>query len=315
MNANTRNPRAAERYAEEIRRCPHSGSGVHSWMMTTANLAAIAGIPPMDAEAEIIRSMSRPPSPSSEVAAAIRKAYAEYTPGADYTPRKYSAPRPKPLPQTAQAFIRRGDGAEESDWWEASPIRIDWEPGREDALALLGALYAPDEYLFIGERYGIEVATAGDWMRRIESGKTCPPHFIPNTLTGREHPLPDGKLSRRGDSAVCGFRFAVAEMDNLSKPDQLAFWWGFRTAPIVALIDSGGKSIHAILRVDCATRADWEQEIEGKLFPRVLCPLGCDPACRNESRLSRLPGHFRREKNAWQRLLYLNPDPEGNPRT
>jgi hypothetical protein len=46
-----------------------------------------------------------------------------------------------------------------------------------------------------------------------------------------------------------------------------------------------------------------------------LCPLGCDPACRNESRLSRLPGHFRREKNAWQRLLYLNPDPEGNPRT
>ena len=134
MNASPRNARAAERYAEEIRRCPKGGNGVHSWMMTTANLAAIAGIPPMDAEAEIIRSMSRPPSPSSEVAAAIRKAYAEYTPGADYTPRKYSAPRPKPLPQTAQAFIRRGDGAEESDWWEASPIRIDWEPGPEDAL-------------------------------------------------------------------------------------------------------------------------------------------------------------------------------------
>jgi len=310
MNANTRNPRAAERYAEEIRRCPKGGNGVHSWLMTTANLAAIAGIPPMTAEAEIVRAMTRPPSPASEVATAIRKAFSEYAPGADYTPRKYSAPRPKPLPQTAKAFIRRGDGAEESDWWEASPIRIDWEPGREDALALLRTLYAPGEFVFCGERYGGAegVRTAADWIARIEGGATVPPHFAPNPMTGEAHQTGDGKSSRRCDAAVASFRFAVAEFDGMSKPDQLAFWWGFRTAPIVALIDSGGKSIHAILKVDCATRADWEQEIEGKLFPRVLCPLGCDPACRNESRLSRLPGHFRREKNAWQRLLYLSPE-------
>ena len=308
MKANSRNVRAAERYAEELRHCPHSGGGVHSWLMTTANLAAIAGIPPMEAEAEILRSMTRPPSPSSEITTAIRKAYAEFVPGFDYEPRRYSAPKPKPLPQTAQAFIRRGDGATEADWFDISPYSLGdlGEPGPRDALALLGALYAPDEFVFCGERYGAEVRTAGDWMRRIEDGAPVPPHWIPNPLTGGEHPTGDGKLSRRGDSAVASFRFAVAEFDGLSKPDQLAFWWGFRTAPIVALIDSGGKSIHAILRVDCATRADWERDIEEKLFPRVLCPLGCDPACRNESRLSRLPGHFRREKNQWQRLLYLN---------
>ena len=149
-------------------------------------------------------------------------------------------------------------------------------------------------------------------MRRIESGEPCPPHFIPNPLTGREHPLADGKLSRRGDSAVAGFLYAVAEFDGMDKADQLALWWGFRTAPIVALIDSGGKSVHAILRVDCETRDEWERDIEGQLFPRVLVPLGCDPACRNEARLSRLPGHYRAEKGAWQRLLYLNP--EGTPR-
>ena len=308
MNPRTSNARAAERYAEEIRRCPHSGGGVHSWLMTVCNLAAIAGIPPMEAEAEIIRAMTRPPSPSSEVSAAIRKAFSEFVPGFDYAPRHFPAPKPKPLPQTAQKFIQRGDGAEESDWWEASPVRIDWEPGPEDALAILRTLYAPGEFVFCGERYGAEVKTAGDWMRRIEKGSPVPPHWIPNPLTGDEHPTGSGTLSRRGDSAVASFRFAVAEFDGLSKPDQLAFWWGFRTAPIVALIDSGGKSIHAILRVDCATRADWERDIEGKLFPSVLCLLGCDPACRNESRLSRLPGHFRREKNAWQRLLYLSPE-------
>ncbi len=308
MTPRTRNARAAERYAEEIRRCPQSGGGVHSWLMTTANLAAIAGIPPMEAEAEIIQAMTRPPSPSSEVATAIRKAYAEYAPGADYAPHRYSAPKPKPLPQTAQAFIRRGDGAEECDWWEASPVRIVWEPGPRDALALLGALYAPGEFVFCGERYGAEVKTAADWIASIEGGAPVPPHFAPNPMTGEAHQTGDGKSSRRCDAAVASFRFAVAEFDALSKPDQLAFWWGFRTAPIVALIDSGGKSIHAILKVNCATRADWTRDIEEKLFPAVLCPLGCDPACRNESRLSRLPGHFRREKNQWQRLLYLNPE-------
>jgi len=94
----------------------------------------------------------------------------------------------------------------------------------------------------------------------------------------------------------------------MSKPEQLAFWWGYRAAPIVALIDSGGKSIHALLRVDAPSREAWEADVEQRLFSRVLCPLGCDAACRNESRLSRLPGHFRREKNQWQRLLYLNPE-------
>lgn len=299
---------AATKFEDALRTWPHAGSGVHSHLMTVCNLAAIAGIPATDAEGRIIQTMPRPPSPSSEVVAAIRKAYAEHKPGEQYTPRPTTPAKPKALPMTREAFIRRGDGAAESDWWEASPYRIDWEPGPGDALALLGALYAPDEYLFIGERYGAEVVTVGDWMKRIKAGEPCPPHFIPNTLTGQEHPLPDGKLSRRGDSAVVGFRYAVAEFDTMSKADQLAFWWGYRTAPIVALIDSGGKSIHALLRVDAPSREAWERDVEQRLFARVLCPLGCDPACRNESRLSRLPGHYRRERNAWQRLLYLNPE-------
>lgn len=265
----------------------------------------------MEAEAEIIRAMTRPPSPSSEVASAIRKAYAETVPGGfgtNYKPRNIAPAKPKPLPMTAAAFIRKGDGTEEGDWWAASPVRIDWEPGPRDALAVLDALYAPDEFLFIGERYGAEVLTVREWRARIATGGPVPPHIIPNTLTGNEHPLADGKLSRRGDSAVCGYRYAVAEFDTLSKAEQLAFWWGFRSAPIVALIDSGGKSVHAWLKVDAPDRAVWERDVEQKLFARVLCPLGCDPQCRNEARLSRLPGHFRREKNQWQRLLYLNPE-------
>ena len=258
--------------------------------------------------------MTRPPSPSAEVGAAVRKAYAEHKPGMAFAPRSIAPAKPKPKPLTTAAFVARGDGATEADWFECSPIRIDWEPGPKDAAHLLRVLYRPWEFVFCGERHGgaEDVRTAAEWIARFDDGRPAPPHFIPNTLTGREHPLANGKLSRRGDSAVAGFLYAVAEFDGMDKASQLALWWGFRSAPIVALIDSGGKSVHAILRVECETRADWEREVEGKLFPRVLVPLGCDPACRNEARLSRLPGHYRAEKQAWQRLLYLNP--EGTPR-
>lgn len=302
------------RFLEALRLCPSAGAGVHSWILSCANLAAFAGLPAADAERDILAAMSRPPSPSAEVGAAVRKAYAEHMPGERFTPRSIATAKPKPKPMTAAAFIARGDGATEADWFEASPVRIDWEPGPRDAATLLRVLYGPGERVFCGERYGGAegVLMAAEWIARFDDGRSVPPHFIPNPLTGREHPLADGKPSRRGDSAVSGFLYAVAEFDGLSKPEQLAFWWGFRSAPITALIDSGGKSVHAILRVECETRADWEREVEGKLFPRVLVPLGCDPACRNEARLSRLPGHYRREKDAWQRLLYLNP--EGTPR-
>lgn len=308
-----RNP-IAERFGEALRLCPHAGSGVHRWVMSCANLAARAGVAPADAERDILTAMTRPPSPSAEVGAAVRKAYAEHKPGTTFTPRHVAPTKPKPRPMTAAAFIARGDGATEADWFEASPVRIDWEPGARDAIALLRVLYRPWEFVFCGERYGgaESVRTAAEWIARFEDRFPLPAHWIPNPLTGREHPLAGGKMSKRGDSAVAGFLYAVAEFDGMSKADQLALWWGFRSAPIVALIDSGGKSVHAILRVECETRADWEREVEGKLFPRVLCPLGCDAACRNEARLSRLPGHYRAEKQAWQRLLYLNP--EGTPR-
>lgn len=303
----------ATRFCEALRTCPHAGGGVHAWILSCANWAAIEGVSPREAQDAIHAAMTRPPSPSSEVGVALVKAYAEHRRGT-FTPRHVAPAKPKPKPLTAAAFIQRGDGATEADWHEASPLRLDWEPGPRDAAALLRVLYRPWEFVFCGERYGGGecVLSAAEWIARFDDGRPVPPHFIPNLLTGREHPLPGGKLSKRGDSAVAGFLYAVAEFDGMDKADQLALWWGFRSAPIVALIDSGGKSIHAILKVDAPDRATWEAEVEGKLFPRVLVPLGCDPACRNESRLSRLPGHFRREKNAWQRLLYLNP--EGTPR-
>ena len=195
-----------------------------------------------------------------------------------------------------------------------SPVAIPDDPAAS-AVSFIRELYRYDEKLFIGERYhGREnVIAAGEWVESIEqAGRVLFPHFAINPLTGNEGVTKDGKPSFRSDDCVAAFRYALVEFDRVPMDEQLAFWCGF-PAPVAALIHSGGKSIHALLKVDCSDREAWTNEVEGVLFGSVLTPIGVDSACRNEARLSRIPGHTRADKDRLQKLLYLNaaPDVEG----
>jgi len=135
------------------------------------------------------------------------------------------------------------------------------------------------------------------------------PKIIPNPLTGKPALKKSGEgMTLRGDGNVAAYRFALAEFDSISIEDQLAFWRAVPGLPLAALIHSGKKSLHGWLRVDCASGDEWAKEISGGLFPRYLVPLGMDPACRNPSRLSRMPGHRRADTGIVQRVLYVAPE-------
>jgi hypothetical protein len=135
------------------------------------------------------------------------------------------------------------------------------------------------------------------------------PHIMPNPLTGKYGKTQQGIPSMRCESCIASFRFITVESDMLSRPEQVAFWATI-PLPVVALIDSGGKSIHGWVRVHgIDTLNEWNHVVRKKFYGGVLRQLGMDCACSNAGRLSRLPGHFRGEKNRFQRLLYLNPYP------
>jgi hypothetical protein len=132
-----------------------------------------------------------------------------------------------------------------------------------------------------------------------------------NPLSGEAAPKKDGDGDTyRGDGNVNDFRHCLVEFDDMTRADQIRFWSAAKL-PIVALIDSGGKSIHAWLDVrklfTVTTSAQWDQHIKIGLYEKVLVPLGVDRACCNPSRLSRLPGCFREEHGKFQRLLWLSP--------
>jgi len=78
---------------------------------------------------------------------------------------------------------------------------------------------------------------------------------------------------------------------------------------IAAIYKSGGKSIHALVRLDAISKADWDAKCD-QMKP-VLVTLGADPGALTAVRLTRLPGAMRGDKP--QKLLFLNPSPNGIP--
>ena len=297
---------ALYRYNIELLQMPASGGGgAHTSLLRVANFGRLAGCTPAQVSQDLAahvhgtRKVSR-----KEIEAAVSKAFC--WPAATHA--RNANVRPVVNGEKLfKAIVERGASFAEEDLWESSPVKIDW-PLERDGIEILRRLYRPDERLFIGTRYdaGIEhVLPVSKWIRLFESGIAIPEHIIPNPLTGKRGHTKEGNLSYRADSCVATFRFAVVEFDTIPRELQILFWAGV-PAPVVALVDSGGKSIHGWIRIDAVNADEWTQRVERKLFS-LLTVVGADGACKNEARLSRTPGHFRADKTKWQRILYLNP--------
>lgn len=312
MNANSS---SKNRYKSALSSIPSPGKGCHPALLSVANHGIRAGVTP-DELVDDIRDAIPPGArkiPDREIVDAVGKALSDHK-GGSFTPK----PKPQPVVPDAKVALQRiiesATIREEQTLMESSPVRLRTKADDpHDYKALFENLYRPDDYLFIGDHtepgvIGRTIRPALDWLNALWNGEPAGPFIIPNVLTGKSAKRKDGKETLRGDGNVKEFRFAVVEFDDIPREDQIAFW-SVAKLPVAALIDSGGKSIHAWLNVhqlaSVASLDDWDSVIKGRLYQRMLVPLGVDPACSNPARLSRLPGHYRAEKERYQRVLWL----------
>jgi hypothetical protein len=309
-----------ERYQDALRTIPTPGGGYHTAILGIANLGTIAEL-----RAERIFTDIRQATPQGkrrisdrEITDAIRKALSDHN-GGTFTPKARPTPVIKDGKKSLQKIIDQGKGNDEADLFETSPIHLP-EDLKNDPALFLENLYESTDLIWIGERHGAgilgeTIRTTTQWIAHFRKGGKAGPHIIPNPLTGTPAPTKTGdKTTLRGDGNIRSYRFCMDEFDSLSREDQIKFWSAVKL-PVVCLIDSGGKSIHAWLQVSKLAQVErsdeWATHIKGRLYDQILTPMGIDSACSNPARLSRLPGHFREEKQAWQRLLWLSP--EGRP--
>jgi hypothetical protein len=303
-------------FQEAIARIPApGGGGCHSYLMAVANIGVREGLD----EDEMLRDIRAAIPPGGrvvrdqEILQAIRKAahdrlngksYARPAGGLSFSSMRCST-------TSLLGKILHPDVIEPGDFLTASPVQFDQEDGVQQLVEVLTHLYGLNEYLFLGRTHDAAVYTVQQWLDAIRqpdvTPETLPPHMIWNPMTGFGGLTKEGKTSYRCDSTIAEYRFVLVEFDKIDLEMQLRFWAGCRL-PVAALVFSGGKSVHGILRVpQVRNRAEWNVTVRDTIFARWLVPFGVDASTHNPSRLARCPGAFREEKGTLQRLLYLNP--------
>jgi len=130
------------------------------------------------------------------------------------------------------------------------------------------------------------------------------------------------KLGRRHGGCVTAWRHLLLESDEAPEAEWLRALVTL-PLPVVAITTSGGRSVHGLIRVDCESKAAFDQLRDS--VSRVCCPIGADGAALSGVRLARLPGVLRcgsRAKDGklstygtprLQELAWLNPAAPARP--
>ena len=217
----------------------------------------------------------------------------------------------------------RGSGGHELDWNAAigakeAPVVVDrewlenkevvepadWDPASQ-LIRYLEALFDSTENVGYvtrsWEKEGRHMPTKGCWDRTAgqliaelsrcqgDIGKVLGDYDPIAGAWIRFNPL-DGKGVKNED--VTDFRYALVESDELEIDRQNAIIRELEL-PVAALVHSGGKSLHAIVRVEAAGYEEYRKRVD---YLYAVCQkngLRLDTQNKNPSRLSRMPGVLR----------------------
>lgn len=221
-------------------------------------------------------------------------------------------PTPKFDPTKLAHIARKLDGID-AEWFVArSPKR----PDTSTPATFLHELYAPGERVIIFDVF--ESQGQAVWKctpppfdtRALDAFRIGKPNgvwFLCNPVTGDYLPNDKGTLSRRSWQNVTSWRYMVLESDAADPAHWLASLAQL-PLPIAAIYTSGGKSIHALVRLGAESKKQWD-DTAARLKPMVIT-LGADRAAITAVRLTRLPQCERVEKGEMQKLLYLDGKPD-----
>jgi hypothetical protein len=182
----------------------------------------------------------------------------------------------------------------------------------------LGKIFhRPGERVQLFNRYESQ---GGVWPNRkvdfLRFSQTAWPEgvwFLCNPVDGLWHFNPrQKKYSKRRQESVTDWRHAVLECDHEPKEFWRPVWLKILvqlSLPILSLIDSGHISIHALIRVPCRTKEEWDHYKAEKLRP--LVEIGACDGSLSAVRLTRAPNCWRGMNQ--QKLLYFNPQADGTP--
>ncbi|MHB1324018.1 MAG: PriCT-2 domain-containing protein, partial [Coriobacteriia bacterium] len=191
-------------------------------------------------------------------------------------------------------------------WVEAVdvPEPEDWDPARE-IITYLSTLFGTEENVGYvtkaWERDGRFLPQKGNWDRAAgdlidelsrcggDIGRVLGDYRPEVGAWIRFNPL-DGRGCKNDN--VTEFRYALVESDTMAIDKQNAIIRKLEL-PVACLVHSGGKSLHAIVRVDAPTYDEYRKRVDYLYDVCRKNGLAIDVQNKNPSRLSRMPGIMR----------------------
>ena len=288
-----------------VGQCPQE-FGRYEWMKAALKGCAKNRIP-METAVELVRSELTRPAKRNEIERLAAFYYSsDYKPGA-YQPR-YEPPAYHP--DRLAEIAANVDFEVTDDWFaEQSPeCVLDCQPH-----TILDALFSQEERVWCGKHdadsgYMYVPGDCGDaeGLAAYLKGSQQGAKYLVNPICGEEI---NGSV--RSEPNLTSFRHLLLESDKAPRDLWLRMLVQIH-APLLALYDSGKRSVHALIRLTATSKAEFLEQAD--YYRRQLIPLGCDAKSSNKPvQLSRLPGVIRKETGQLQRLLYLDPEPDGSP--
>lgn len=200
----------------------------------------------------------------------------------------------------------------DKNWIEESDVTIPksypLEQRKRDILTYLTTLFEPEEYVgYVVNTFalpdGKQSPTMGNYKRTVQqiidgiNGTTQLENVFGSFSKEmgawiRFNPI-DGKGVKNDN--VTAFRYMLLESDNMSLGKQKAILEQLEL-PIAAMVFSGSKSIHAIVKVDAYSYEEYRKRVDFIYSIAQKNGFKPDKKNRNPSRLSRMPGVMRNGK-------------------
>lgn len=292
------------RLRHDLNNPPRAGDGVHRWLFTMAlklhrhcspkeieKLLAVAvkdcgrEVPPKEISDAVVNSKS--PTRRSAIGGGVKRAAA----GKRHPkwPLEDKAKRAEVVAQHpfALACLQHD-----------SPLLINGDS--PNANWFLEALFTRDHLLCLGLDKRTFATHPRDTFATVKLEKSC--LIVPSPMTTKYGRTQQGKRSEHTLSNTGPRRYLVTEFDSGTKDEQAAIIQHLRGfAPLVMVLFSGGKSLHAWWRCKGAD--------EGKLlrFFHYAVSLGADKKIWTRSQFVRLPQGWRRDKETLQQVYYFDP--------
>ena len=143
---------------------------------------------------------------------------------------------------------------------------------------------------------GVYTRTAGELLESIKKHKD-----LEDTIGDYNHeagvwirfnPLDGNGV---GNENVSAYKYALVESDSMEVEKQKALMEELKL-PIAVMVHSGGKSVHAIVRINAVTLQEYRERVDYLYRVCEKNGLSIDKQNKNASRMSRMPGVYRGQK-------------------